>query len=272
MKVYDCFMVFNEIDLLEIRLNELDPVIDVFVIVESNTTFQGDAKPLHFQDNKERFARFLPKIRHFVFDGRYDAETPWQREFGQRNALSRGFEDAADADIIIISDVDEIVRADVVKRIQPVEQITFLQMETYIFYLNWVSDVVWNMAYAAPAQYIRRYVPDLNAPRFERQTLLSDDDPERRADVMGHAGWHLSWLGGSEKILLKMNSFSHVEPEARVNVDPVKILRSLEKRSFFGIHQLSVTSLDRLPRAVRENADYLRANGFIFDEPTAGSS
>ncbi|MBO9668238.1 MAG: N-acetylglucosaminyltransferase, partial [Bdellovibrio sp.] len=37
-KVYDCFSFFNELDLLEIRLNELDSVVDHFVLMEATKT------------------------------------------------------------------------------------------------------------------------------------------------------------------------------------------------------------------------------------------
>jgi len=43
-KVYDCFTFFNELDLLEIRLNILDPYVDYFVIHESTETFSGKSK------------------------------------------------------------------------------------------------------------------------------------------------------------------------------------------------------------------------------------
>jgi hypothetical protein len=60
--VYDCFMFFNEFDVLEIRLNELDDVVDYFVLVESQQTFQGHKKPLVFKNNEDRFKRYLSKI------------------------------------------------------------------------------------------------------------------------------------------------------------------------------------------------------------------
>ena len=46
MKVYDCFTFFNELDLLEIRLNELDNVVDYFVLVESKRSFQNKPKEI----------------------------------------------------------------------------------------------------------------------------------------------------------------------------------------------------------------------------------
>lgn len=57
--VYDCFIFFNELDLLEIRLNELDDVVDYFVLVEANRTFQNNHKPYYFDENKEHLIIFI---------------------------------------------------------------------------------------------------------------------------------------------------------------------------------------------------------------------
>ncbi len=39
--IYDCFTFFNELDLLEIRLNVLRDVVDRFVLVEAGETHTG---------------------------------------------------------------------------------------------------------------------------------------------------------------------------------------------------------------------------------------
>ena len=67
-KVYDLFLINNELDFLEIRLNELDKEVDYFVILKSSTTFQMDPKPLHLRDNISRFDDFQHKIIHHVLD------------------------------------------------------------------------------------------------------------------------------------------------------------------------------------------------------------
>jgi beta-1,4-mannosyl-glycoprotein beta-1,4-N-acetylglucosaminyltransferase len=46
--IIDCFPFFKELDLLEIRLNELDPVIDYFVLVEASKTQSKLDKPFYF--------------------------------------------------------------------------------------------------------------------------------------------------------------------------------------------------------------------------------
>lgn len=45
--IYDCFSFFNELDLLEIRLNVLKDVVDRFVLVEAGETHAGKPKPFY---------------------------------------------------------------------------------------------------------------------------------------------------------------------------------------------------------------------------------
>ena len=61
--IYDCFTFFNELDLLEIRLNILDEYTDYFVIGESYETFSGLKKPLYYYENRERFEKWNDKIK-----------------------------------------------------------------------------------------------------------------------------------------------------------------------------------------------------------------
>ena len=68
MKIYDCFTFYNELDLLEMRLEILSDSVDFFVLVEANKTHSGREKELFFQDNKERFAKFSEKIIHVVVE------------------------------------------------------------------------------------------------------------------------------------------------------------------------------------------------------------
>ena len=46
-KIYDCFNFFNELDILELRLNILYDYVDYFVIVESSVTHSGQPKPFY---------------------------------------------------------------------------------------------------------------------------------------------------------------------------------------------------------------------------------
>ena len=52
MKIFDCFMYFDEEIVLDLRLNMLSPVVDYFVIVESKFTHKGDKRDLKFDIDK----------------------------------------------------------------------------------------------------------------------------------------------------------------------------------------------------------------------------
>ena len=48
MKIFDCFMYFDEEVVLDVRLNTLNEFVDYFVIVESKFTHKGDRRELKF--------------------------------------------------------------------------------------------------------------------------------------------------------------------------------------------------------------------------------
>lgn len=140
-KIVDCFTFFNELKILEFRLEELNDYVDHFVIVEANRSHSGEIKPLFFQDNKHRFSKFLHKITHIVVDDMpYDereqlphitdgelnnnygfkAQQAWVREGFQRNCIMRGVEqlNLSDDDYLIVSDCDEIVNPELLKQLK----------------------------------------------------------------------------------------------------------------------------------------------------------
>ena len=61
-KIFDVFLLLNELDLLEIRLEALYEYVDYFVITEINETFSGIAKPFLFEKEKKRYQKYSDKI------------------------------------------------------------------------------------------------------------------------------------------------------------------------------------------------------------------
>ena len=66
MKIFDCFMYFDEEVVVDVRLNTLDKFVDYFVIVESKFTHKGDPRDLKF--NHKKFEKFKNKIIYLVYD------------------------------------------------------------------------------------------------------------------------------------------------------------------------------------------------------------
>ena len=111
MKIYDCFTFANELDLLEVRLKETYEQVDQFVIVESDITFTGKPKPLYLADNWERFAPWHDKIKLIRATDLIAGDNPWNNEAKSRENLLRAVDNVDPADLILVSDVDEIFRA-----------------------------------------------------------------------------------------------------------------------------------------------------------------
>ena len=112
MAIYDCFQYFNEDHMVDLRLNILNEKVDFFVISESTKTHQGKDKKLNFNINN--FTKFKNKIIYVIAD--FDKEKDFTNHKGgesiieqhQRNAISEGLDKAADNDLVILSDSDEI--------------------------------------------------------------------------------------------------------------------------------------------------------------------
>src|ERR1035437_10612176 len=66
--VIDIFTFNGEYDLLELRLNCLDDLVDQFIIVEAPTTFSGKQKPLYFQDQIKRYEKWNNKIKYYIIN------------------------------------------------------------------------------------------------------------------------------------------------------------------------------------------------------------
>ena len=228
--IYDCFSFFNELDLLEIRLNTLDKVVDKFILAESPLTHTGNPKPLYYAENKERFSKFNDRIVHIVVDDfptmpddMPTREKAWTRENWQRNAIVRGLpKDIKEDDVLLISDLDEIPSPEYVKKAvsNPIG-VTRLDLKAYCFFINLrnVSYPIWNNGTRvltwrtfnnpqtyANSNYTECCVATVNqGPSATRVRFLKPDK------ILKPAGWHFSYLGGVEAIQRKMKSIAHTE-------------------------------------------------------------
>ncbi|WP_052710047.1 glycosyltransferase [Azospirillum thiophilum] len=212
-RVFDCFQFYNELDLLEVRLAELYPVVDRFVLVEATYTHAGAAKPLHYADNRARFAAYADKIIHIVV-----AEDPggfaWNREAHQRDAILRGLGDCRPSDMILISDADEILRVPVVERLrwEPDEGATLFapHLDIFLYFLDLKAPDPWVSVAAAPWELIRRI--GANRARYLAKQGIGRPVPD--------AGWHFTWMGGADRFRAKLEAFAHREMIAGFERDP----------------------------------------------------
>ncbi len=231
--IVDCFTFWAELDVLEIRLTELYPVVDKFVLVEATRTHKGDEKPLHYGENRQRFARFNDKIRHIVVADLPEGTTQaaiWRREIGQRQAIERGLVDLPDDTLIMVSDLDEIPRREFVGalREQGMGDEVIYTFEQTLFYFNFNTAVRepsfrWNGTRATQLGNVRALTPD--GIRWEGLRPRSSEYPIHRR--VPNAGWHLSYFGDVAHIQNKMKSFLHQELVNADTLDPDAIAKRM---------------------------------------------
>jgi len=205
-KVVDCFIFYNELDLLNYRLNVLDDFIDYFIIVESTHTFVGKEKILYFNENKALFEQFKEKIIHIIVDD-MPYKLPgkaWDNEYHQRNCISRGIEKLKlnNDDLIIISDLDEIPDPSILFKLKNdnIElSIKKLRMDMYYYNLNTKYDIVWD---AVKIFSYKFYIDS----KLSCQEIRNYNCP-----IITNGGWHLSYFGDSNFIKNKIEMFSHQE-------------------------------------------------------------
>ena len=119
MKIYDCFIFFNENLLTEIRLNLLDDYVDYFVICESQYDHRGNFKGYLF--NQKKFMKFEKKIIYLKIDSFPQNIGVWERQDFQRDYLKNGLLNADKDDLIIYSDADEIINPRIISKMNNLE-------------------------------------------------------------------------------------------------------------------------------------------------------
>jgi len=200
--IIDTFIFSDELDMLECRLIELQDVVDRFVLVEGDKTFQGDPKPSVYLDNLDRFAKWNDRIVPVMVplpDG-----DPWTRENAQREGIGWGLGKIPvhPTDTVIVSDVDEIWRStlDVTRMPKPY---TVLTLTMYVHDLGWQHPDPWDGPVVVRVEDIP-HQPN----KFE---ILRSCRLHPRPVRIPDAGWHLSYFGGEDAVRRKQWSFSHTE-------------------------------------------------------------
>ena len=234
MKVIDVFPFFNELDILEIRLNILDPYVDCFILSEATKTFSGLDKPLYYQENKDRFEKFNHKIIHNIVEDTTPPELhPYQRDVFQKDNIKKIIlKNISDDDIIIWSDVDEVPNPEAIQDLSSYFQqnaIFHFAQENCMGYLNLVEI----------GGIIRAMVPDWDyedRPRwlgtkvfgksilkkYTLSELRSKQESEKNYRIFP-GGWHWSYVGSEglsveERVLKKIECAAHSE----LNTDQIK--------------------------------------------------
>jgi len=230
MKIYDCFMYFDEEIILDIRLNTLDSFVDYFVIIESIYNHKGEKRNLEFNINK--FKKFEKKIIYIVYDEipnginnikENDSEDEKSskyilnavlRENGQRDHIIKGLDHADDNDFILISDVDEIPNLPLIDLKKINKKITFFIQDFFYYRLNlfqpeirWVGTKGCKKKNLQNPQWLRN-IKDKIYPIWRIDTFFSNKK-YNSIEIIKNGGWHFSNIKTADGIQHKLKSYLH---------------------------------------------------------------
>jgi beta-1,4-mannosyl-glycoprotein beta-1,4-N-acetylglucosaminyltransferase len=284
MKIFDCFMYFDEEIVLDLRLNILNEYVDYFVVVESLFTHKGDKRDLKF--NHKKFSKFKDKIIYLIYDeqpkkllkindpkGDHRAYimNALYRENGQRNFISKGLNLAKDDDLILVSDVDEIPNLEDVDFSKIKEKI--IQFKQNMFYYKFnlrLPNLVWTGTKACKKKYLLnpqwlRNIKDRKYS-FLRLDIFFSKTKYNSIKFINNGGWHFSNIKDAKQIEFKLKSYLH-HREFDVNPMNVQEIENIikNKQAIYDLKvdkrankigdgsKLEKYSLDKLPRFLQDN-------------------
>ena len=225
MKIFDVFTFYNELDLLELRMNILGDVVDHFVINEANITFTGKKKPLYFAENRKRFKKWEDKIiyhlteddnqtyeayyegvpyhRSMIEENIKDLPLHYQRACFHKDSAIYGLLDhAKDEDLILTSDADEIANPECIKIhkkwFNP-DNHYVLTGPLYYYFLNVQCEEQW----------MGTRVCNFKTLKSMRVDKLRQS--HKNAWKIENASWHWSFFGNADTVRQKMDAYEHQE-------------------------------------------------------------
>ena len=230
MKIYDCFMYFDEDLLLDLRLNVLDKYVDKFIITEATYTHNGNSKKLNFNINN--FKKFKSKIEYIVVDKQppnilkinetdsYEKKgeklilNGYARDNFQRNELNRGILTANQDDIIIVSDLDEIPNLKNLdfskiknKIIQFKQKMFYYKLNLYYPDFNWFGSKACRKKYLISPQWLR----NIKSKKYSKLRLDLIFNKKKYSDIFYvlDGGWHFTCIRNAKDLEYKLLNFAH---------------------------------------------------------------
>ena len=289
MRIFDCFMFYDEEMLLDIRLNILDKFVDNFIIVESTFTHSGKKRDLVF--DIKNFQKFKDKIIYHVVDKKpkgledvniYDTDHIKENkiimnavrfENGQRHAIAGLLKSATDNDQIIISDLDEIPNLDNINFKLNTSKIVLFRQKMFYYKFNlilenmtWCGSKSCKMKDFLFPQWLRE-IKDKKYPLWRVDTIFSKKK-YNNVHFVENGGWHFTNIKTPEEIDKKLRSYMHHPEYDQSNIGPKEIDKMIkERKPVYDLManssevkdrsntELKVSDIDELPLYIRQNQD-----------------
>lgn len=239
-KIIDCFIFYNEIEMLYYRLSLLGPLVDHFILIESTRTFAYNNKPLYYNDNKHLFP-YTDKIIHIVLEDLPSTNNCWANEYFQRNSIDSGIKQLesklSDSDVIIVSDVDEIPNPKILQEIKNgskiIDDIYRLSQDMYYYNLTCKLNTGWGLS---------------KIMNYKSYKTIINNEPQKCRNINSkeilNGGWHLSYFGDTKFIRNKLNNFSHQEYNNDTFNNECHIKNVIEQSSDLFNRQIQFTKIN----------------------------
>jgi beta-1,4-mannosyl-glycoprotein beta-1,4-N-acetylglucosaminyltransferase len=292
MKIFDCFMYFDEDIVLDVRLNYLDKYVDKFIIIESKYNHKGEKRTPLF--NIDKFKKFENKIKYILTNEiptgienikaddnkseiyRKSIFNAWKRENLQRNQISEGLSDAQEEDWVIISDLDEIPNLSEIKLKNINDNFVFFKQDMMYYKFNlrlenyiWVGSKACKMKNLESPQWIRD-IKDRKYSWWRVDTYFSKKKYNNILFVE-NGGWHFSYLKNPKDIEKKLKSYLHhidydLNPVGEKGIQEMinnkktiyNIKADQKENKFDGTNKLNKININLLPSYILENKDKLK--------------
>jgi len=259
MKIYDCFMFFDEEMLLDLRLNIMDKYVDKFVITEATYMHSGKPKKLFFDIKK--FKRFEDKITYIVVEDQpkdllkinsYDSEdtklkkmtdNAKKREIHQINKVSEGLMNADTDDVILISDLDEIPNLKNLNFEKIKKKMIFFKQKMYYYKLNLLYDSFeWHGSKACKKKYLHtperlRSAKNKKYPLW-RFDIIFSNFKHNSIHFVNEGGWHFSNIKSPENLEKKMLNFLHHVDYQQSGLKLEDLKKSIEEKKVIYDHSI----------------------------------
>jgi len=289
MKIFDCFMFFNEEMLLDVRLNELNKFVDKFVITESTYTHSGKPKKLLFDINK--YSKFKDKIKYIIVDQQPEGiadildnergdktnskyiQNAIIRENFQRNCLISGLTEAEKNDFILISDLDEIPNLKKINFNEIKNKLVFFKQKNFYYKFNlYIDNFEWYGSKGCKFKNLEspQWLRNIKGKKYSflRFDTLFSKNKYRNIKLIEDGGWHFSYLKDAKGIEEKLKSYLHhreydMEPLGIERINqmiksnmPVYNLKTDKLKSKFTFSdQLKTAKIEDLPDYVQKNTE-----------------
>lgn len=274
--LYDCVIFWKELDMLKLRMETLNEIVDYFVVVEATESFQGNKKPLNFENNREIFSKFEDKIIYNVIEYPENIDSSWGREHYSRDSILQTLKRESDIhnqDEIILSDVDEIPDPAAIKKSIGFDGVKLFSQLHHFYYFNYVASggSRWYGSIMSPFKYLtspqdfkykfceyhkRNPSPTLDSLRI---SLLT----KQKTKVIQDGGWHFSFIGDEEFIIDKLEDYAHTEFNNKKYKNKEKIREAMRSGVDFlgyGWEFEILEDTDRLPEYIQNNPSEFEYN------------